>query len=383
MPTRVEADEPGTRMNDVSTTASEPAASASALASALALQAPPADAPPVDAAHLSPLAALHSHRGEWAPPLLVIGIALVALPLVGSFPTWVTLTLAGLAMGMMLFIMASGLTLVFGLMDVMNLGHAAFVAVGAYVAASLSGLFGGLLHSGSVAGALLGMLGVALGAMVATGLLGVVFERVFVRPVYGDHLKQILITIGAMIIIEQLVLALWGTQQMTLMLPEVVRGTFAFAGIAVEKFRVVAVVPGLVLYVGLQLLFARTRLGLLIRAGVENREMVQALGYRIQRVFIGVFVAGAALAGLGGAMWGFYREQFTAAIGADLLVQLLVIVVIGGLGSVRGCFIGAALLALVQNYVNFLVPDLALVSNVGVMVAVLLWRPRGLYAPGR
>jgi branched-chain amino acid transport system permease protein len=342
--------------------------------------APPPETTPAPA---SPLAALHSRRAEWMPPLLVMALALLALPLVGSFPTWVTLTVAGLAMGMMLFIMASGLTLVFGLMDVMNLGHAAFVAVGAYVAASLAGLFGGLLHAGSIVPALLGMLGVGLGAMVVTAALGLVFERVFVRPVYGDHLKQILITIGAMIIIEQLLLALWGTQQMTLMLPEVVRGTFAFAGIAVEKYRVVAVVLGLALYGGLQLLFGRTRLGLLIRAGVENREMVQALGYRIQRVFVGVFVAGAALAGLGGAMWGFYREQFTAAIGADLLVQLLIIVVIGGLGSVRGCFVGAALLALVQNYVSFLVPGLALVSNVGVMVAVLLWRPRGLYAAGR
>jgi branched-chain amino acid transport system permease protein len=291
--------------------------------------------------------------------------------------------MAGLAMGMMLFIMASGLTLVFGLMDVMNLGHAAFVAVGAYVGASLAGVFAGLLRSPSGAEALLGMLLVALGSMAATALLGLVFERLFVRPVYGDHLKQILITIGAMIIIEQLLLALWGTQQMTLTLPDTVRGTYNFAGVAIERYRVVAVVLGLALYIGLLLLFGRSRIGLLIRAGVENREMVQALGYRIQRVFVGVFVAGAALAGLGGAMWGFYREQFTTAIGADLLVQMLIIVVIGGLGSVRGCFVGALLLALTQNYVNYLLPDLALVSNILVMVAVLLWRPRGLYAPGR
>jgi branched-chain amino acid transport system permease protein len=329
------------------------------------------------------LQALHSRRADLAPPLLLAVLALAALPLVGSVPTWVTLTIAGLAMGMMLFIMASGLTLVFGLMDVMNLGHAAFVAVGAYVASSLADVFGTLLHSASTGEALLGMLLVALGSMAATALLGWAFERVFVRRVYGDHLKQILITIGAMIIIEQLLLALWGTQQMNLMLPEPVRGTFALAGMAVERYRVVAVVLGLVLYVSLRLLFNRTRIGLLIRAGVENREMVQALGYRIQRVFVGVFVTGAALAGLGGAMWGFYREQFTSAIGADLLVQLLIVVIIGGLGSVRGCFTGALLLAMVQNYVNFLVPDLALVSNVAVMVAVLLWRPRGLYAAGR
>jgi branched-chain amino acid transport system permease protein len=351
----------------------------------LAAAPPAADADDLaaSAAPIVQLDALHSRRGELIPPLLLLLIALLALPLVGTLPTWVTLTLAGLAMGMMLFIMASGLTLVFGLMDVMNLGHAAFVAVGAYVAASLGALLSGLLKSGSGAEVAAGMLLVALGSMLATALLGLVFERLFVRPVYGDHLKQILITIGAMIIIEQLLLALWGTQQMTLPLPEAVRGTFSFAEVAIERYRVVAVVLGLLLYIGLVLLFSRTRIGLLIRAGVENREMVQALGYRIQRVFVGVFVAGAALAGLGGAMWGFYREQFTAAIGADLLVQLLIIVVIGGLGSVRGCFIGALLLALTQNYVSFLVPDFALVSNIGVMVAVLLWRPRGLYPAGR
>ena len=315
--------------------------------------------------------------------MLLAVLCVLALPLVGSLPTWATLTLAGLAMGMMLFIMASGLTLVFGLMDVMNLGHAAFVAVGAYVAASLAGPLAGLLQSPSGAQAVAGMGLAALGAMAATALLGLVFERLFIRPVYGNHLKQILITIGAMIIIEQLVLAIWGAQQMTLPLPEAVRGSLVIGEVGIERYRLVAVVLGLVLYAGLLLLFSRSRIGLLIRAGVENRDMVEALGYRIQRVFLAVFVAGAALAGLGGAMWGFYREQFTAAIGAELLVQLLIIVVIGGLGSVRGCFFGALLLALTQNYVSFLVPDLALVSNIGVMVLVLLWRPRGLYAPGR
>jgi len=330
--------------------------------------------------------ALQSLHGRWddlAPMVLVVAIGVGVLPLIDSLPTWATLTVAGLAMGMMLFIMASGLTLVFGLMDVLNLGHAAFVAVGAYVAATLAGPLSGLLKSETGAHAILGMALVALGAMVATALLGLVFERLFIRPVYGNHLKQILITIGAMIIIEQLVLAFWGAQQMMLPLPEALRGSLRMGEVGIERYRLVAVALGLVLYFGLRVIFNRTRIGLLIRAGVENRDMVEAMGYRIHRVFVAVFVAGAALAGLGGAMWGFYREQFTAAIGTDLLVQLLIIVVIGGLGSVRGCFFGALLLALTQNYVNYLIPDLALVSNIGVMVAVLLWRPQGLYAPGR
>ena len=330
-----------------------------------------------------PLDALHGRRKDLVPLLVVAAIALVALPLVGSISTWVTLTVAGLAMGMMLFIMASGLTLVFGLMDVLNLGHAVFVTIGAYVATSLAALLPGLLNSNSALEALAGMALAALGAMVVTALLGWAFERLFIRPVYGNHLRQILITIGAMIIIEQLVLAVWGPQQMLLPLPASVRGSFVFGDIAIERYRLVAVVLGLALYLGLVLIFNRTRIGLLIRAGVENREMVEALGYRIRLVFIGVFVTGTALAGLGGTMWAFYREQFTAAIGTELLVQMLIIVVIGGLGSVRGCFVGALLIALTQNYVSFLLPDLALVSNIVVMVAVLLWRPSGLYEAGR
>lgn len=325
---------------------------------------------------------LTSAWSSWHPLLGVMVLALAALPLVGSLPVWVTLTLAGLSMGMLLFIMASGLTLVFGLMDVMNLGHASFVAIGAYIGGSIASAFADGLY-GPSAGVALGTMGVVLlGAIAVATVVGWLFERLFVRPVYGDHLKQILVTVGALIVVEQVILAIWGPQQMTLRLPEAARGTIEFGGVAVERYRLLAVGVGLALYAGLQLTFARTRVGLLIRAGVENREMVEALGYRIRLVFLAVFVGGAGLAGLGGAMWGFYKEQFSSLIGTDLLVQLLIVVVIGGLGSIRGCFLGAVLLALAQNYVSYLAPPLAVVSNVVVMVAVLLWRPTGLYSAG-
>jgi branched-chain amino acid transport system permease protein len=325
------------------------------------------------------LDALPGRSRDWVPVILVVLFMLVALPAIGSVPTWITLTVAALAMGMMLFLMASGLTLVFGLMDVMNLGHAAFVTVGAYTATLLVGPMKGLLESESVWASLAAIGAVIVLAMLVTALLGWVFERLFVKPVYGDHLKQILITIGAMIIIEQVVLVLFGSNQMLLPLPQAVRGSIVFGDVAIERYRLVAVGVGLVVYVGLSLLLSRTRVGLLIRAGVENRDMVEALGYRIRRVFVAVFVGGAALAGLGGVMWGFYREQFTVAIGAEVLVQMLIIVIIGGLGSVPGCFVGAMLIALTTNYVSFLLPDFALVSNIVVMMAVLLWRPQGLY----
>jgi len=132
-------------------------------------------------------------------------------------------------------------------------------------------------------------------------------------------------------------------------------------------------------YAGLHIVLNRTRIGLLVRAGVENREMVEALGYRIRRLFIGVFVAGTALAGMGGVMWGLYQELVTRAIGADMTVLVFIILIIGGLGSVGGCFVGALLVGLLTNYVGFLAPKLALASNILLMAAILLWRPRGLF----
>jgi branched-chain amino acid transport system permease protein len=121
----------------------------------------------------------------------------------------------------------------------------------------------------------------------------------------------------------------------------------------------------------------------LIRAGVENGEMVEALGYRVRRLFVGVFAAGSALAGLGGVMWGLYKENLTASMGSESMVMIFIVVIIGGLGSVGGCFIGALLMALVANYAAFLVPKLALVSNIAVMIGILLWRPAGLYSTSR
>jgi branched-chain amino acid transport system permease protein len=322
-------------------------------------------------------------KRDYAPLLLVPVLAAVMLPLVADFPAWVTLTLAGLAMGMMIFIMASGLTLIFGLMDVLNFGHGAFVTVGAYAATLVLLPLGGWLSADSL---LLNFSVLALAivvAMAATGLVGWVFERVLVRGVYGQHLRQILVTMGGAIVTEQLLGIIWGPEQIPLPLPESLRGAFVMGDVAVEKYRLLAVCVGLAVFAAMFLVLNRTRIGLLIRAGVENGPMVEALGYRIRRIFVGVFVAGSALAGLGGVLWGLYRETLTASMGGEIVVLVFIVIIIGGLGSVGGCFIGALLTALVANYAGFLAPKVALASNILVMVAVLLWRPAGLYAVGR
>ncbi|BBB58578.1 branched-chain amino acid ABC transporter permease [Undibacterium sp. KW1] len=321
---------------------------------------------------------LTAPRDIW-PLVLVPALALLMLPLVGSFPTWITLTVAGLAMGMMIFIMASGLTLIFGLMDVLNFGHGAFVSVGAFVATLVLLPMHGWMEADSLLMNLTALGLAILLAMLATGLLGWAFERVIIMPVYGQHLKQILITMGGMIVAEQMINVIWGAEQIPLPLPTSLRGSILLGDAAIEKYRLIAVVVGLLVFVAMFLVLNRSKLGLLIRAGVENGEMVEALGYRIRRLFVLVFAAGSALAGLGGVMWGLYKESLTAAMGGDIMVMVFIVIIIGGLGSVGGCFIGALLMALVANYAGFLVPKLALVSNILLMIAVLLWRPTGLY----
>jgi len=319
-------------------------------------------------------------KRDLAPILLPIALALVMIPLVGSPSTWLTLTAASLAMGMMIFIMASGLTLVFGLMDVMNFGHGAFIAVGAYIATLVFAPFVASVQADSLWVNLAVLAPAALLSMAVSGALGLVVERVLILPVYGQHLKQILMTTGGLIVAEQTLYALWGPQIIPMPLPTSLRGSFILGDVAIAKYRVLATLIGLAVFIAIQLVLNRTKLGLLIRAGVENREMVEALGYRIRRLFLGVFMAGSALAGLGGVMWALYREQVHASMSDELTVLIFVVVIIGGLGSIGGCFIGAILVAMVANYGGFLVPKLALVSNILLMVAILMWRPRGLYA---
>ncbi len=323
-------------------------------------------------------ASLGDRLAPWAPLLLIPALVLLGWLAMPSTSSWLTLTVSGLAMGMMIFIMASGMTLVFGLMDVINFGHGAFISVGAFVGVSVLLMLGEMTGAPSVLLNLAAILLAVIGAMLATGAMGWAFERVIVKPVYGAHLKQILVTMGGLIVVEQLILALWGPDEIYIRRPETLQGAITFAGAAMEKYRLLAVGFGLALFLVMRLVLRRTRIGLIVRAGVENGEMVQALGYRLRAVFIGVFVAGSALAGLGGVMWGLYQEVVTAHMGADMMVLIFIVVIIGGLGSVEGCFIGALLVGLTQNYVAFLEPKLALVSNIGLMVAILMWRPQGM-----
>ncbi|MCB1427386.1 MAG: branched-chain amino acid ABC transporter permease, partial [Notoacmeibacter sp.] len=268
--------------------------------------------------------------------------------------------------------------LVFGLMDVLNFGHSAFISFGAFIAASV---LAGLAAWVGADSAVLNLLAL-FAAIAAAALFGLAagwfFERVIVKPVYRDHLRQILITIGALIVAEQLILAIWGGAPIPVPRPAILEGSVIIGDVAIETYRIFACLLGLVAFVALYLVLNRTRIGLLIRAGVENREMVEALGFRIDRIFVGVFMAGSALAAMGGAMWAGYQGLISGTLGAEMMILVFIVVIIGGLGSIEGSLLGALLVGLLGNYVAFLFPKLSLASNMLLMMAVLLWRPWGL-----
>ncbi len=323
-------------------------------------------------------AAIPKASFDWKPVWLLLALMVAAVPAIGSGSTWVTLTAAGLAMGFIIFVIASGLTLVFGLMDVLNFGHGVFIALGAFVATSVMTGMSGWWNSAGWQG-VAAIFCAMLAAMAVAGAVGYAFERLIVRPVYGLHLKQILITMGGMIVGEEMIKVLWGPQQVALPLPELMRGSIVIGDASIEKYRLLAMAIGALVFAMLVWTLNRTKLGLLIRAGVQDREMVESLGYRIRKLFVGVFAAGSALAGLGGVMWGLYQQSVTPQIGAQVNVLIFIVIIIGGLGSTLGCFIGALLVGLMANYAGFLAPKVALFSTIGLMVAILLWRPQGLY----
>ena len=320
-----------------------------------------------------------------AAPALVVALALMPLALIDPH-TYVTLTVAGLAMGMLIFLVASGLTLIFGLMDVLNFAHGALFSWGAYAGFSAVVLLNARLGWSDAASipanvALL-LVAIVVAAAVA-GVLGVVLERVIVRPVYGQHMFQILITLGATIVLEELIRIVWGPNDQVMPVPATFQGSWDVADVIVLRFPVVAIVVGVVVYGVTLLVLHRTRIGLIVRAGVENGEVIQVLGHNIYRYFTGVFAAGSALAALGGVMWAMFSQSVRPTMGGEQLVFAFIVVIIGGLGSVTGSLVGALLVGLSYNYVAFLVPKAAIGVNMALMVVILLIRPTGLFSAGK
>ncbi len=311
----------------------------------------------------------------------ILGIGVWFLPLIWiDTTTYLVLTVAGLTMGMLLFLTASGFTLIFGLMDVLNLAHGAFFSWGAYAGFSTLVLLNavGWVETGTVSQSICSLLIVLAIALVVGAFVGLILEQLLIRGVYGDHLKQILITMGASLIMAEIIRVVWGPNDEVTLVPAALTGSWDLFDVVINKFRAISIIVGVAVFVGMQLVLKKTKLGIIVRGGVENREMVQAMGYDIQRIFTGVFCAGTAFAAMGGAMWSLFKEQIYPDMGSENLIFALIIVIVGGMGSVTGSFLGAIMVGLAFNYVAFLVPKLALGVNIMLMVIVLLIKPTGL-----
>ncbi|CAB1062812.1 ABC transporter, permease protein 1 (cluster 4, leucine/isoleucine/valine/benzoate) [Olavius sp. associated proteobacterium Delta 1] len=316
----------------------------------------------------------------WAIRIASIGIWF--LPLIWiDLTTYIVLTTAGLAFGMLLFMVAAGMTIIFGLMDVLNMAHGALFALGAYSGGywilNLLEQFGWVAY-GTAGQSLISLLLAILAGALAGALLGILVERIIIRGVYGDHLKQIMITMGVLYVMTEVIKIVWGANPEVVLVPMMFQGSFDIFDVIIGKFRVVAIIVGVIMFGTIQLILLKTKLGLIVRAGVENREAVQAAGYNINRIFTGVFTCGAALAGIGGTMWCIFQEQVYPEIGLENIIFAMIVVIIGGLGSVTGSFLGAIIVGLSFNYVSFLLPKLALGINILIMAIILLIRPWGL-----
>jgi branched-chain amino acid transport system permease protein len=296
--------------------------------------------------------------------------------------------LNGLQFGVMLFLMAAGLTLVFGIMNLVNLAHGSLYMVGAYFATAAFGWTGSFLLA-------------VVFALIATLAVGMLIEVITLRTLYErDHLDQVLATFGLILFFNEAVAIVWGRTALFTTVPKALAGHVTLLpGLRYPAYRAVIILVGLAVALLLYLLVSRTRLGMLIRAGASNRTMVAALGVNVRLLYTLVFGFGAALAALGGLMAGpIYTVQ--PGMGDDILIQVLVVIVIGGIGSIRGALVGAVVVGMVDTLgraflkpmlsgvigpsaANDAGPALASMLIYILMAAVLYFRPQGLFPAAR
>jgi branched-chain amino acid transport system permease protein len=276
------------------------------------------------------------------------------------------LTLNGLATGMLIFLLAAGLTLIFGLMDVLNFAHGGLFAWGAY---------SGIWIYTSTGSFFIGI----IGAILTGFILGIITEKWIIKPVYGNHVQQILITLGLMLVLSEMLKVIWGPNQLTANPPDYLQGSWEIGNMIIIKYRVFIIVVGLFVFGGVQYLLKNTKIGLVVRAGVMNKEMVQALGINIQKVFMFVFMIGSGMAALGGVLLGPYSGVIHAGMGMEFAILAFIVVVIGGMGNFTGSVMAAILVGLSGSFMAYYVPELSLAVNMLLMAVVLIVKPQGLF----
>jgi len=287
--------------------------------------------------------------------------------------TLVLLTITGLGLGALYFLVASGLSLIFGLMRVLNFAHGAFLTFGAY----LGWVVGSHLGGASTGHFLLVLLtGTLIGALV-----GAATELLLIRPLYRREIDQVLVTVGLGLglMITALVAGIWGSDAQHLAVPGWLERTTGLAGARIPNDRWLVIGLAVAVLVAMLAFLKHTRYGLIVRAGVENRAMVTALGIDVRKAFTLVFAVGGASAGLGGVLTGVYFRALSPSLGSSVLIYAFIVVVIGGLGSLAGSAIAAVLVGLLQQWANYYAASgVGDMSVVLLLAAVLLVRPRGL-----
>ncbi|HZG81906.1 MAG TPA: branched-chain amino acid ABC transporter permease [Brevibacillus sp.] len=279
------------------------------------------------------------------------------------------LTINGIATGSLIFLLAAGLTLIFGLMHVLNFAHGALFAWGAY--------FGVWIYTqtGSF------VIGI-VGAIVIGALLGWLLERWIIQPVYTNTMSQIQVTMGLLLVMNECIKVFFGPNQVSVQLPSYLDESWLIGGVILIKYRLFVIAVGILVFLGLQYMLKRTRIGLIVRAGVMNKEMVQALGVNIKKVFLYVFILGCGMAALGGMLFAPYSGVIHAEIGMDYGILAFIVVVIGGMGSMVGSALAALLVGVLGAFMTFYVPSVALAVNMLLMFGVLMFRPAGLLGRG-
>lgn len=275
----------------------------------------------------------------------------------------------GLSFGMNLFIISAGLTLILGVLRVLNFAHGAFFMLGGYVSYSLVNLLDFTP---------LGFWLAVLGSAVTLGALAWVIERTMLRHLYGrDHLYQLLFTFALVLLIGDLVKIIWGSSILSVSFPPGLDGATNLGISYYPSYRILLCVIGVGVAIGLWYFVNRTRAGRLVRAATQDREMLEALGIDVGRIYLAVFVTGSALAGLGGAL-AAPAVALAPGMDAEIIVECFIIVIIGGLGSLAGAFLGALILGLLTSFGILLVPDFEIVLIYLMMIAILMVRPWGL-----
>ena len=278
---------------------------------------------------------------------------------------WIIQTLNSFALGGLLFLLSAGFSLIFGLMRIANLTHGALFMLGAYVGVSVLKVVPNLWFAALASGAAIAVFG---------GLL----ERFILRRLAGNSLGQVLVTLGFAFIIADLCLMVWGGDPIPVQTPEFLRPPLVIGGVAFPTYRLAVILIAVLTALGLYLLMERTRLGAMIRAGVDDMQMARAVGIPVSKLFTIVFCLGAALAGAGGVLGGPILSAYPG-LDADMLPLALIVVILGGVGSLVGAFVGSLIIGFVYTFGTALLPDLAYVILFLPMIFVIAFRPRGLF----